>query len=111
MHSNQCCLYLCATCICMHGNNTCVTKAQLKIKIRLSGPLRKPNFPLCSKIRDRSGLWQKKHLKKHPSKEKKHPFCKQKALLEQKKTLSKHYLLTKSNNDGEKKFYFHPNFF
>ena len=56
--------------------------------------------------RDHSGLWHKKNTeKKHPSKEKKQhifskknpPFHKQKALLEQKKALSKHYLLTKSN--------------
>ena len=63
---------------------------------------------ILTHFRDHSGLRQKKkkHLKKAPfqggkrhifSKKKKHPFHKQKALLEQKKTLIKHYLLTKSN--------------
>ena len=62
---------------------------------------------------------KKKHLKKTPFQGKKSTFLANKAHILQtksnfgaeKKHLVNIILLTKSNNDGEKKFYFHPNFF
>ena len=61
---------------------------------------------------------KKSTLKKYPSKEKKHIFSKKsthfankKHFWSRKKQLVNIILLTKSNNDGEKKFYFQPNFF
>ena len=79
------------------------------INVDLSDSLRSKDTKLgqnpseSTQNRDRSGLWQKSTLKKHLSKEKKrhifsqkqHPFHKQKALLEQKKVLSKHYFINK----------------
>ena len=63
-------------------------------------------------------LAKKSTLKKHPSREKS-TFLAKKAPISQtkstfgaeKKHLVNIILSTKSNNDGEKKFYFHPNFF
>ena len=69
--------------------------------------------------RDHSGLWQKKkNTLKKSTQEKKAHFSKKAPILQTKSTFGaekKHLvniiLLTKSKNDGEKKFYFHPNFF
>ena len=65
------------------------------------------------------GKKKKKHLKKSTLPRKKNTFLAKKAPISQtkstfgaeKKHLVNIILLTKSNNDGEKKFYFHPNFF
>ena len=61
---------------------------------------------------------KKSTLKKHLSKEKKAFLANKAPILQtkssfgaEKKHLVNIILLTKSNNDGEKKFYFHPNFF
>ena len=58
--------------------------------------------------RHHSGLWQKKKTlkkstppkKKHIFLAKKHPFHKQKALLERKKALSKHYFINEKQQES-----------